>query len=62
MANFTGNPAASVPAGVTKEGLPVGMQIIGRKYKDEDVLAVAHAFEEIAPWSYEKAYGRLSTC
>jgi amidase/aspartyl-tRNA(Asn)/glutamyl-tRNA(Gln) amidotransferase subunit A len=62
MANFTGNPAASVPAGVTKEGLPVGMQIIGRKYKDEDVLAVAHAFEEIAPWSYEKAYDRLSTC
>ncbi|MCR5795558.1 MAG: amidase [Solobacterium sp.] len=51
--NFTGNPAASVPAGLTKDGLPVGMQIIGRKYMDEDVLAAARTFEQIAPWSYE---------
>ena len=51
--NFTGNPAASIPAGLTKEGLPVGMQIIGRKYMDEDVLAAAYAYEQIRPWSYE---------
>ncbi|MCR4951788.1 MAG: amidase [Solobacterium sp.] len=51
--NFTGNPAASIPAGLTEEGLPVGMQIIGRKYMDEDVLAAAYAYEQIRPWSYE---------
>ncbi len=56
--NFTGNPAASVPAGLTKDGLPVGLQIIGRKHMDEDVLAAANAFEQIAPWSYEVPLGR----
>ncbi len=53
FANFTGNPAASVPAGLTADGLPVGMQIIGRKHMDEDVLAASYAFEQISPWSYE---------
>lgn len=56
--NFTGNPAASVPAGLTAEGLPVGMQIIGRKFRDGDVLAAAHAYEEINPWSYDIPLGR----
>ncbi len=56
--NFTGNPAASIPAGLTASGLPVGMQIIGKKFRDEDVFAVSRAFEEIAPWSYEVPYGR----
>ena len=51
--NFTGNPAASVPAGLTEKGLPVGLQIIGRKHMDEDVLAAAYTYEQIAPWSYE---------
>ncbi len=58
FSNFTGNPAASVPAGLTKEGLPVGMQIIGKKFRDEDVLAVAKTFEDIAPWGYEIPFGR----
>ncbi|MBR5426122.1 MAG: amidase [Clostridiales bacterium] len=53
FSNFTGNPAASVPAGLTKTGLPVGMQIIGKKFRDEDVLAVAKTFEDIAPWGYD---------
>lgn len=57
--NFTGNPAASVPAGLTAAGLPVGMQIVGKKFRDEDVLAVARAFEEICPWSYEIPWGRM---
>ncbi|MCR5209703.1 MAG: amidase [Lachnospiraceae bacterium] len=51
--NFTGNPAASVPAGLTESGLPVGMQIIGKRFMDEDVFAVAHAYEEISPWNYD---------
>jgi amidase len=42
----TGNPAASVPAGFTPEGLPVGLQIVGRNKQDFSVLQVAHAFEQ----------------
>jgi amidase len=42
----TGNPAASVPAGFTPEGLPVGIQIVGRNNEDFSVLQLAHAFEE----------------
>jgi amidase len=41
----TGNPAASVPAGFTPEGLPVGLQIVGRNKEDFSVLQLAHAFE-----------------
>ncbi len=47
--NFTGHPAASIPAGLS-EGLPVGMQIIGRRYADTDVLAASAAFERLRPW------------
>ena len=42
----TGNPAASVPAGFTPEGLPVGVQIVGRDKQDFAVLQMAHAFEQ----------------
>ena len=41
----TGNPAASVPGGFTSEGLPVGVQIVGRNKEDFSVLQMAHAFE-----------------
>jgi amidase len=41
----TGNPAASVPGGFTREGLPVGVQIVGRNKADFSVLQMAHAFE-----------------
>ena len=43
----TGNPAASVPAGFTPEGLPVGLQIVGRAKEDFSVLQMAHAFEQV---------------
>lgn len=42
----TGNPAASVPGGFTPEGLPVGVQIVGRSNADFSVLQMAHAFEQ----------------
>jgi amidase len=42
----TGNPAASVPAGFTSDGLPVGLQIVGRDKQDFAVLQLAHAFEQ----------------
>jgi len=43
---LTGLPAASVPAGFTPEGLPVGLQIVGRHHHDLEVLQMAHAFEQ----------------
>lgn len=48
--NFTGHPAISVPAGLTSDGLPVGLQIIGRRHADEKVLALASRFERAQPW------------
>ena len=42
----TGHPAASVPAGFTPEGLPVGIQIVGRWHADFAVLQLAHTFEQ----------------
>ncbi|MBZ9939418.1 amidase [Mesorhizobium sp. BR1-1-16] len=48
--NLTGQPAASVPAGWTGEGLPVGLQIVGRRFDDSLVLAAARAFETVQPW------------
>ncbi len=48
--NLTGQPAASVPAGFTKDGLPVGLQIVGRRYQDHVVLRAAACFEEAKPW------------
>jgi amidase len=41
----TGLPAISVPCGFTPEGLPVGIQIVGRHHDDWGVLQLAHAFE-----------------
>jgi amidase len=55
--NFTGHPAASIPAGMSDDGLPVGMQIVGRRYADGDVLAASAAFEQLRPWT--DTYRRL---
>jgi Asp-tRNA(Asn)/Glu-tRNA(Gln) amidotransferase A subunit family amidase len=43
-ANLTGHPAASVPAGFS-DGLPIGMQIVGRRFEEGTVMALAAAVE-----------------
>jgi aspartyl-tRNA(Asn)/glutamyl-tRNA(Gln) amidotransferase subunit A len=48
--NLTGQPAATVPAGFTDDGLPIGLQIVGRHLDDPLVLRAAAAFEAAAPW------------
>jgi len=52
--NMTWNPAASVPAGFSKEGLPVGLQIVGRRHADLTVLQAAAAFEQARPWAQRR--------
>ena len=47
--NMTGQPAASVPIGFTKAGLPVGVQIVGRTGAEADVLRAAAAIEKRLP-------------
>ncbi len=49
--NYSGQPAVSVPAGWTARGLPVGLQIVGRRLEDALVLRAAAAFEALRPWA-----------
>lgn len=49
--NYSGQPAVSVPAGWTSTGLPVGLQIIGRRLEDALVLRAAASFEALRPWA-----------
>ena len=48
---LTGLPAISVPCGFTRSGLPVGLQIVGRRRQEAAVLRAAAAFETAAPWA-----------
>jgi amidase len=50
---LTGLPAISVPCGFTRSGLPVGLQIVGRRHQEAAVLRAAAAFEAAAPWADE---------
>jgi aspartyl-tRNA(Asn)/glutamyl-tRNA(Gln) amidotransferase subunit A len=47
--NATKQPAVTVPCGFSREGLPVGLQIVGRLYEDALVLRAAQAFETANP-------------
>jgi aspartyl-tRNA(Asn)/glutamyl-tRNA(Gln) amidotransferase subunit A len=48
--NLTHLPAITVPCGFTSEGLPTGLQLIGRKMAEETVLRAAYAYEQLTPW------------
>ena len=48
--NLTGQPAMSVPMGTAEHGLPVGLQIVGRRFDDDVVLRAAAAWERDAGW------------
>ena len=52
--NFSGNPAATVPAGFTPSGMPVGLQIVGRRLADLQVLQASAAFEQARPWAQKR--------
>ncbi|MCJ7593981.1 MAG: amidase [Desulfobacterales bacterium] len=48
--NLSGHPAASVPAGFSASGMPVGLQIVGPHHRDDLVLQAAYAYEQMRPW------------
>jgi aspartyl-tRNA(Asn)/glutamyl-tRNA(Gln) amidotransferase subunit A len=48
--NLTGQPAATVPCGFTTDGLPIGLQIVGRRFDEATVLRVSAAFEAERQW------------
>jgi aspartyl-tRNA(Asn)/glutamyl-tRNA(Gln) amidotransferase subunit A len=50
LANLVNLPAISVPAGLTADGLPVGLQIIGPRYREDLLLAAAARYEAANPW------------
>ncbi|MCC7367510.1 MAG: amidase [Chloroflexi bacterium] len=52
--NLTNQPAATVPCGFTSEGLPVGLQIVGRWHADATVLRAAACFEAAQPWAQHR--------
>ncbi len=49
--NLTGQPAATVPCGFTAAGLPIGLQIVGRRFDEATVLRASAAFEAARPWA-----------
>jgi aspartyl-tRNA(Asn)/glutamyl-tRNA(Gln) amidotransferase subunit A len=50
--NLTGLPAVSIPCGFTPGGLPVGMQLVGKPWKEGSILAAAHAYQQVTDWHH----------
>ncbi len=52
--NMIGNPAASIPCGFSPEGLPIGIQIIGKIGDESSVISASAAFENTQPWIHQR--------
>ena len=50
LANICWNPACSVPAGLSQDGLPIGLQIVAARHRDDVVMRLARIFEQTRPW------------
>ena len=50
--NSSGHPAASIPAGLNSNGLPIGLHIIGNFGDEETIIKASAAFEKIKPWNH----------
>ncbi|MBI3541542.1 MAG: Asp-tRNA(Asn)/Glu-tRNA(Gln) amidotransferase subunit GatA, partial [Deltaproteobacteria bacterium] len=48
--NLAGLPGMSLPCGLTKSGLPIGMQLIAKHFEEEKMLRVAYAYEQATEW------------
>ncbi|HQU29982.1 MAG: Asp-tRNA(Asn)/Glu-tRNA(Gln) amidotransferase subunit GatA [Planctomycetia bacterium] len=60
-ANLTGIPGISVPCGFSKEGLPIGMQILGKHFEEKKLLQIAYAFERETDFHMKKPVLKWST-
>ena len=54
MVNIAGLPAAALPCGFNRDGLPVGMQLIGRAFAEQDILSAGSAFQKITDFHLQK--------
>jgi Asp-tRNA(Asn)/Glu-tRNA(Gln) amidotransferase A subunit family amidase len=52
--NATGQPAFSLPKGFSKEGLPIGLQLVGRQNDEATLVSLAAQFEEARPWKDQR--------
>ena len=56
LANLTRTPAISIPGKPTKDGLPVGIQLMGRRFHDHDLLAAATLIQELSDYHLKRPY------
>ncbi|MDX1455779.1 MAG: amidase family protein, partial [Gammaproteobacteria bacterium] len=50
--NMTGQPACSVPCGFTQDGLPIGIQLVGARHRDDLVLRAANTYQKANPLTH----------
>ena len=53
--NLTGLPVLSVPCGMSSEGLPIGLQLIGSLFGEASLLEMGHAYEQATEWHTQRA-------
>ena len=52
--NLVGSPSLALPAGFTKSNLPIGMQIIGQKFHEGELMQIGHAYQQVTDWHTRK--------